>query len=395
MDYFKDSAELHRKLRGKISVEPKARVRDRTDLSLLYTPGVAQPSREIASNPELVFDYTIKGNAIAVVSDGSAVLGLGNIGAAAAIPVMEGKALLFKELAGIDAFPICLNTQEPEEIVNIVKNIAPVFGGINLEDIAAPNCFKIERELQGIGIPVMHDDQHGTAIVVLAGLLNSCKVVGKELGEMRIVISGSGAAGTAVARMLSCVGDYGGACRRAGEVIVVDRKGIINSAREGLTPEKSLLAAQTNSLKLKGSLEDALKGADVFIGVSAPDLLSKSMVKSMVRDAVVFAMANPTPEIMPDQAKEGGARVVATGRSDFPNQVNNALAFPGVFRGALDAKATKITDGMKLAAAYALAGCVEKPSEEEIIPEVLDRNVVKKVADAVREAAVREGVTRK
>jgi len=372
------------------------RVDSREALSTVYTPGVAQPCKEIAANPSKVFDYTIKCNSVAVVSDGSAVLGLGNIGAEASIPVMEGKALLFKELAGIDAFPICLKTQDAKEIVEIVKNIAPVFGGINLEDIAAPKCFEVEEALLDIGIPVMHDDQHGTAIVVLAALQNAAKVVGKDFSQLRVVISGAGSAGAAIAKMLlpdSSLGGRGG--QRVSEVVLVDRKGIVFEGRPGLDQSKQKLAKLTNHSRKSGSLADALKGADAFVGVSAPGIVSSQMVSTMASDAIVLAMANPTPEIMPDEAKKGGARVIATGRSDYPNQVNNALAFPGVFRGALDAKATKINSEMKLAAAWAIAACVPNPSEEEIVPSVLDKRVVLAVARAVAAAAVKTGVVRK
>jgi malate dehydrogenase (oxaloacetate-decarboxylating) len=393
-DYFGKSVELHKKLKGKISVEPKIRIKTREDLSLVYTPGVAQPCKDIAKNPELAFDYTIKGNSVAVVSDGSAVLGLGNIGAKAAIPVMEGKALLFKEFADIDAFPLCLDTQDAEKIIETVKAIAPVFGGINLEDIAAPKCFFVEESLQELGIPVMHDDQHGTAIVVLAGLFNATKVSGKPLEAMKIVISGSGAAGTAIARILSCYGDFDKTCKSVKDIIVVDSKGIVVTGRPDLNHAKLELSTHTNEENVEGTLNDALVGADVFIGVSAPGVLKASHVKLMAKNPIIFALANPVPEIMPDEAKAAGAAIVATGRSDFPNQVNNALAFPGVFRGALDAKAVRITDGMKVAAARAIAACVKKPSTEEIIPAVLDRNVAKKVAEAVKAAAIKEGVVR-
>ncbi len=393
-DYFGKSVELHRRLKGKISIEPKVKVKSSEDLSLVYTPGVAQPCKDIAANPKLVYDYTMKGNSVAVVSDGSAVLGLGNIGARAAIPVMEGKALLFKEFAGIDAFPICLDTQDPEKIVEVVKAIAPVFGGINLEDISAPKCFFVEESLQELGIPVMHDDQHGTAIVVLAGLLNAAKAVGKPLDAMKIVISGSGAAGTAIARILSCYGDFDYTCKSAADVIVVDSKGIVVTGRPDLTHAKLELSTHTNKRKVSGTLDKALVGADVFIGVSAAGVLKGHHVKLMAKNPIVFALANPVPEIMPDEAKAAGARIVATGRSDFPNQVNNALAFPGVFRGALDAKAVRITDGMKVAAAHAIAACVKNPSADKIIPPVLDKSVARKVAEAVKAAAVKEGVVR-
>ena len=391
MDYFAKSLELHAKLKGKISVESKVKISSRDDLSLAYTPGVAQPCKEIAAHPEKVYEYTMKGNCVAVVSDGSAVLGLGNIGAAAAIPVMEGKAVLFKQFAGIDAFPICVKTQDAKEIVELVKNIAPVFGGINLEDIAAPKCFEVEEALLDIGIPVMHDDQHGTAIVVLAALRNASKVVGKEFAQLRVAISGAGAAGAAIARMLLPPQGRG---ERVAQVVMVDSKGIIFKGREGLDSSKKMLAEFTNPSRMNGSLADALVGADVFIGVSAAGIVTSQMVSKMGKDAIVLAMANPTPEIMPEAARKGGARVIATGRSDFPNQVNNALAFPGVFRGALDAKATVLNSEMKLAAAQAIAACVAKPSREEIVPSVLDARVVPAVAKAVAAAARKAGVVR-
>lgn len=391
MDYFAESLKLHAKLKGKISVESKVKISSREDLSLAYTPGVAQPCKEIAAHPAKVFEYTMKGNCVAVVSDGSAVLGLGNIGADAAIPVMEGKALLFKELAGIDAFPICVKTQQASEIVEIVRNIAPVFGGINLEDISAPKCFQVEDALLDLGIPVMHDDQHGTAIVVLAALLNASKVVGKDFGELKVAISGAGAAGAAIARMLL----QGKKGERVAQVTMVDSKGIIHSKREGLDFSKKKLAQLTNHSGRRGDLAQAFAGADVFIGVSAPGIVTAKMVAAMNKDAIVLAMANPTPEIMPSEASKGGARVIATGRSDFPNQVNNALAFPGVFRGALDAKATAINAEMKLAAAHAIAGCVASPTEQEIVPSVLDKKVVFAVAKAVASAARKSGVVRK
>ena len=369
---------------GKLEVKPRISVDSKEKLSIAYTPGVAEVCREIYNNPDAVYDYTIKGNSVAVVSDGSAVLGLGNIGPEAALPVMEGKALLFKEFAGIDAFPICLATQESNEIIKIVKAIAPVFGGVNLEDISAPRCFEIEAALQGIGIPVMHDDQHGTAIVVLAGLINAAKAVGKQLEELKVVISGAGAAGTAVARLLLCLGIDRQICTSVREIIICDSKGIIHKGRADLAPHKKELADATNKSGIAGSLADAMKGCDAFIGVSAPGIVTEEMIRTMANNAIVFAMANPVPEIMPDIAGRAAA-VVATGRSDFPNQVNNVLAFPGVFRGALDARASRITNEMKLAAAYALAGCV-KPSAGRILPEALDRSVAQKVAEAVRKA---------
>jgi len=379
MDYGELSLAV-RKKKNVLKIVPNVSVKSREELSTYYTPGIAAVSKAIAEKKELVFDLTLKRNSVAVVSDGSAVLGLGNIGPEAAIPVMEGKALLFSEFAGIDAFPICLATQNTEEIIRSVKNIAPVFGAINLEDISAPRCFEIERRLQDLGIPVMHDDQHGTAVVVLAGLINALKVVKKDLTKIKIVISGAGAAGTAITKILL---DHS-----AGEarIIVFDREGSIYLDRPDLSPEKSELANLTKNKKT-GKLADLISGADVFIGVSAPNLLTASMVRSMAEDSIVFAMANPIPEIDPGVAKKSGARIVATGRSDFPNQINNVLAFPGIFRGALDAHTERITDKMLLAAALALANYVKYPTEEEIIPSPLDRNVVKKVAQAVRQAS--------
>ncbi len=393
MDIGKESLDLHRKSRGKIEIKSKIALESRKDLSLAYTPGVAAVSRAIAENKKEVFDYTIKSNSVAVVSDGSAVLGLGNIGAEAALPVMEGKALLFKELAGIDAFPICLATQDSDEIINIVKNISTTFGGINLEDISAPRCFYIEKALQDIGIPVMHDDQHGTAIVVLAGLINAAKASGKDIEELHIAISGAGAAGTAIANMLLCLGIDREICTPVKEIIACDSKGIIYNGRPDLNEYKKELAKMTNRSNRTGSLKDAVEGMDAFIGVSAPGVLTKEMVRTMNDNPIIFAMANPVPEIMPDDAKDAGAAVVATGRSDYPNQVNNVLGFPGIFRGALDAKAVKINNEMKLAAAYALAECV-KPTNDEILPSPLDKNVVKNVSEAVRKAALETSVVR-
>ena len=372
--------QFHEQSKGKIGVHSKVPLRNRSDLSLAYTPGVAEVSRAIAKDSRLAYRYTSKGNLVAVVSDGSAVLGLGNIGGAAAMPVMEGKSIIFKEFGGIDAFPICLATQDQKEIVLIVQNIAPTFGAINLEDIAAPKCFYIEEKLkQSLDIPVFHDDQHGTAIVVLAGLLNALKVTGKKRESARIVISGAGAAGMATTKFLL---EYG-----FRNIILADRNGAIYQGRkENMNSYKEEIARLTNRGKLKGGLADAVKGADVFIGVSAPGLLTPQMVRTMSKP-IVFAMANPIPEIMPDEAKKAGAVVVATGRSDFPNQINNSLAFPGVFRGALDAGAKQITEKMKIAAAEALAALVKKPSSENIIPSMFDKKVVKEIAKAVADAS--------
>ena len=341
----------------------------------------------IAEDPQRARDLTIKHNTVAVVSDGSAVLGLGNIGALAAIPVMEGKALLFKEFANIDAWPICLDTQDTAEIIETVRRIAPVFGGINLEDFAAPQCFEIENALQDLGIPVFHDDQHGTAIVLLAALLNAGKVLGTELADMSVVISGAGAAGTAIARMLRCVNLDPSVCVPVREIVVCDSKGIINRNRSGLSPQKQELLGYTNQENRSGSLRDALTGADVFIGVSRGNTVSVADIEAMADDPVILAMANPVPEIMPDEARKGGAAIVGTGRSDFPNQVNNVLAFPGIFRGALDAGAPCIDGAMKIAAAHALAASVDEPTADKILPTPLDRTVAPKVAEAVCAAA--------
>ncbi len=382
MDYNAEALRVHKESRGKIEIKSKVALENRDDLSVAYTPGVAQPCREIHNNTEDVYTYTGKGNMVAVVSDGSAVLGLGNIGAHAAIPVMEGKAVLFKRFADIDAFPICLDTQNVDEIVETCVRIAPVFGGINLEDISAPRCFEVESKLkERLDIPVFHDDQHGTAIIVSAGLTNALKLVGKKLEEVTIVINGIGAAGTAICLLLENLG--------AKNIVLCDKHGIMNSGEEGTHWMKEKLVQKHNPLGRKGTLADALVGADVFIGVSAPNLLTAEMLKTMNRDAIVFAMANPTPEIMPDKAKEAGVRVIGTGRSDFPNQVNNCLAFPGVFRGALDARAKAITEDMKVAAVYALANMVsdEELSEEYILPSALDERVAKCVAEAVKAAA--------
>ncbi|MBI2657972.1 NADP-dependent malic enzyme [Candidatus Woesearchaeota archaeon] len=392
MNLREKALKLHKANRGKLATASKVKVATKEDLSLVYTPGVAEVCREIAANPESVYDYTFKSNSVAVVTDGSAVLGLGNIGAEASLPVMEGKCVLFKELANIDAFPICLKTQNDGEIINIVKNIAPAFGGINLEDIAAPRCFEIESALLDIGIPLMHDDQHGTAIVLLAGLMNAAKVVKKNIDDLRVVISGAGAAGTAVAKLLLCLGIDKTICTSVKEIIVCDSSGIIYEGRPDLNKYKMQLAKITNRKKRKGTLKDALEGADAFIGVSTGNILNADDLKKMNENSIVFAMANPVPEIMFDEAIKVAA-VVGTGRSDFPNQINNSLSFPGVFRGALDAKATMINNEMKIAAAHALADCV-KPTKDNILPYTLDKQVVPKIAEAVRKAAVESGVVR-
>ncbi|MDD6451824.1 MAG: NAD-dependent malic enzyme [Lachnospiraceae bacterium] len=372
--------ELHREWNGKISTEPKAHVRTREDLALAYTPGVAAPCRVIAKDPAEVYHYTLKANTVAVVSDGSAVLGLGNIGPEAAMPVMEGKAVLFKEFGGINAFPICLDTQDPDEIVAVVKAIAPTFGGINLEDISAPRCFEIEERLKKeLDIPVFHDDQHGTAIVVLAGIINALKVVGKKKEDCKIVVNGAGSAGIAITKLLLRYGFK--------DITMCDKSGILSKKSKDLNWMQEKMMEVTNLSGQTGSLADALRNADIFVGVSAPGIVSQDMVRSMNHDAILFAMANPTPEIMPDLAKEAGARVVGTGRSDFPNQVNNVVAFPGIFKGALKAHAREITEEMKLAAAEAIASLVpeDQLSEDNIMPEAFDPKVSEMVAKAVME----------
>ena len=378
MNYYEKSLKVHEDNKGKLAVRSKLKVTNKEELSIAYTPGVAEPCRKIHENPEDVYKYTSKGNMVAVVSDGSAVLGLGNIGAKAAIPVMEGKAVLFKEFADVDAIPICLETQDTDEIINIVKNLAPTFGGINLEDISAPRCFEIERRLQDlVDIPVFHDDQHGTAVVVSAAAINALKIVGKDFEEIKMVINGAGAAGTAIAKMFLNLG--------VKNIIVCDRTGALCKTDKNLSAAKMELAEITNSFLETGTLKEVLKDADMFIGVSAPKSLTEEMVRSMAKDAIVFPMANPEPEIMPDLAKKAGARVIGTGRSDFPNQINNVLAFPGIFKGALSVKASKITEEMKVAAAFALAGLVkeEQLNEEYIIPSPFVDGVAEAVAAAV------------
>jgi malate dehydrogenase (oxaloacetate-decarboxylating) len=389
VNYFEESLKLHESLTGKIEVISKLPVETRDDLSLAYTPGVAEPCRKIHANREDVYKYTAKGNLVAVVTDGSAVLGLGNIGPEAGLPVMEGKAILFKEFANVDAFPICLDTNDVDEIVRTVKLTAPGFGGINLEDIGAPRCFEIEERLKKeLDIPVFHDDQHGTAIVVLAGLINALKVVGKNIADVKVVVNGAGAAGTAIAKLLLSTG--------VKDLIACDKVGILYRGIEGVDDAKKELAKVTNKDNARGSLADALKGADVFIGVSAPGIVSQEMVSSMNRDSILFAMANPTPEIMPELAKAAGAKVIGTGRSDFPNQVNNVLAFPGIFRGALDVRAREINEEMKIAAAYAIAGMIDEKdlNEDNVIPYALDRAVAASVAEAIKAAARKSGAAR-
>lgn len=387
MDIFERSIRLHQELQGKITVENKLDIRSKDDLSLAYSPGVAAPCEEIHNDPSKVYDYTIKGNTVAIVSDGSAVLGLGNIGAHAAIPVMEGKAMLFKRFAGINGFPICLTTQKTDEIISIVKNIAPVFGGINLEDISSPRCFEVEEKLQDIGIPVFHDDQHGTAIVVLAALMNFCRLTGRKMEDLKIVINGAGAAGIAIARYLGKKDRDARNQKIAKEIIMCDTMGIIHKNRLGVNDIKEELLLYTNPRNLMGNVEDALVGADVFVGVSKANLLNRNHIRSMAKDPLILALANPIPEILPDEAMAGGAFIVCTGRSDFPNQVNNVLAFPGIFLGALHARAKRITLAMKFAAAQAIASAVENPSREQIIPPALDETIAHRVAKAVADAA--------
>lgn len=371
---------------GKLEVVPKSPLRDRRDLSLAYTPGVADVSRAIAADPELLDVYTGRGNTVAVVSDGTAVLGLGDIGPGAAMPVMEGKAMLFKHFAGVDAVPICLDTTDVHEIVETVVRLAPTFGGINLEDISAPRCFEIERLLQDrLDLPVFHDDQHGTAVVALAALRNAALVVDKDLETLRVVISGAGAAGVAIANILHGAGVL--------DIVVCDSRGIVETGREDLGEHKRRLALHTNPRRLSGGLADAMAGADVYIGVSG-GTVPEEIVASMADDAIIFALANPTPEVHPDVAGRYAA-VVGTGRSDFPNQINNVLAFPGIFRGALDVRATKVTEGMKLAAASAIAACVDEPTAGEVVPSVFDERVAVAVAAAVAAAARAEGVARR
>lgn len=372
--------QMHEQWNGKIETTAKSHVNSREDLAIAYTPGVAEPCKVIAGDPDAAYKYTIKANTIAVVSDGSAVLGLGNIGARAAMPVMEGKAVLFKEFGGVNAVPICLDTQDTEEIIKTVVNIAPAFGGINLEDICAPRCFEIEARLKELlDIPVFHDDQHGTAIVVLAGIINALKVTGKKMEDCKVVVNGAGSAGVAITKLLLTYGFP--------NVTMCDINGIISKASPNLNWMQKQMTEVTNLEGKTGTLADALVGADIFVGVSAPNIVTKEMVASMNQDAILFAMANPVPEIMPDLAKEAGARVVGTGRSDFPNQVNNVVAFPGIFKGALEGRATQITEDMKLATAKAIAGLVadEDLNEDNILPEAFDPRVAEAVSKAVKE----------
>jgi len=379
-DYGKKSVEAHKKYGGKVAIHSKMPLDTQEDLSIAYTPGVAQPCLDISENIELAYDYTSKQNTVAVVSDGSAVLGLGNIGPEASMPVMEGKAVLFKKFADVDAVPIVLSSQNTEEIIKTVKMIAPTFGGINLEDISAPRCFEIEKRLkEELSIPVMHDDQHGTAVVTLAGIINALKVTGKKFEDLKVVINGAGAAGMAIIYLLKEVG--------VKQIIMCDSRGIIYKDRGSLTSVKEEVAKITNEKQVQGDLSDAVKDTDVFIGVSVPGVLSADMVRTMNNDPIIFAMANPIPEIMPAEAVQAGARIVATGRSDFPNQINNVLAFPGIFRGLLDARASKLTNKMYIAAAYAIAEVVKEPNEDKIIPGPFDEGIAEAVAEAVRKTA--------
>ena len=384
MDVYQRALKLHEESRGKLEITSKVPLKTAEDLSLAYTPGVAEPCRKIAKDKSEVYRYTSKGNTVAVVTDGTAVLGLGNIGAEAALPVMEGKAVLFKQFAGVDALPICLATIEVDEIVRAVELIAPTFGGINLEDIAAPRCFEIEEKLkERLNIPVFHDDQHGTAIVVTAAMLNALKIVGKDISSIKVVVNGMGAAGTAISNMLLKTG--------INEIILCDKSGILNE--KNTMPDKSRkeLIKKSNPRGIEGTLGDALEGADLFVGVSAPGIVTSNMVSKMAKDAIVFAMANPEPEILPDEAKKGGAKIVGTGRSDFPNQINNLLAFPGVFKGALEAGASEINDDMKMAAANAIAEIARQDglTPEAVLPSPLDNRVAKKVAEAVKNAWIK------
>ncbi len=390
MDYFEESLRRHRESRGKIEVRSRMRLESIEDLSLAYTPGVARPCERIAEHPSEAWDLTWKGRSVAVVSDGSAVLGLGNLGGMASLPVMEGKAALFREFAGVDAVPIVLDTQDEDEIVRVVRAIAPTFGGVNLEDISAPRCFRVEDALQDLGIPVLHDDQHGTAIVLLAALMNAVRVTGVAFRDLSVVINGAGAAGRAIARLLCCQ-DQDDQCVPVGKVRVCDSKGVLAPSREDMDPYKRDLATWTNPEDEQGDLRSALRGAHAFIGVSKGNLLGADDIRTMAADPIVLAMANPTPEILPAEAEAGGASVIGTGRSDFPNQVNNVLAFPGLFRGALEARAKRFTTSMKWAAIEAIAKAAGEPSPKRILPAAFDRSVAVAVAASVAEAARRSG----
>lgn len=389
MNIYEESLKYHEELRGKFQIKSNCKISNEKDLTLAYTPGVAEPCREIYKNPDAAYTYTRKWNTVAVISDGTAVLGLGDIGPLASLPVMEGKSILFKEFADVDAFPLVLNTQNVDEIVETIVRISPSLGGINLEDISAPRCFEIEKKLkEKLDIPVFHDDQHGTAIVVLAGLINALKLVNKKIKSTKIVINGAGSAGTAICKLLVSFG--------AKDILMCDKSGIINKDMDNLNSSMKELSEITNKSNIKGDLKSALVNADIFIGVSAPNLVTKEMAETMNKDAIIFAMANPTPEIFPDVAKEAGVKVIGTGRSDFPNQVNNVLAFPGIFRGALDVRAKDINEEMKIAAANAIANSVSDTdlNYDFIIPKAFDLNVQKAVADAVKEAAIKSGVSK-
>ena len=387
MNIYEESLKFHKDLKGKLEISSRVKIENEKDLSLAYTPGVAEPCREIHKDPSTAYLYTRKWNTVAVISDGTAVLGLGDIGPLASLPVMEGKSILFKEFAGVDAFPIVLDTKEVDEIVETVVRIAPTLGGINLEDISAPRCFEIEKKLkEKLNIPVFHDDQHGTAIIVLSGLVNALKIVNKNIEDLKIVVNGAGSAGTAITKLLLSYG--------AKNIIVCDRDGALNRDTTYTNSYFTELSNITNPNNESGILKDVIKNADVFIGVSAPNIVSKEMVASMNTDAILFAMANPTPEIFPEDAKEAGAKVIGTGRSDFPNQINNVLAFPGIFRGALDVRATEINEEMKIAAAHAIANSVsdEELNPNYIIPKAFNLEVQKRVAEAVKDAAIKSGV---
>jgi malate dehydrogenase (oxaloacetate-decarboxylating) len=389
VDIKQDALKLHIDGQGKIEVISKVPLKDARDLSLAYTPGVAEPCKEIHKDPDSVYKYTSKGRMVAVVTDGSAVLGLGNIGAAAGLPVMEGKAVLFKNFGGVDAFPICLDTQDVDELVNTIKYMAPTFGGINLEDISAPRCFEIEERLkQELDIPIFHDDQHGTAVVVLAAIINALKIVKKDVKDVKVVISGAGAAGVAITKLLLSAG--------VADVIVCDSKGIVSKDRTNLNASKQELADLTNKQGISGTISDAIKGCDIFIGVSGPGTVTQDMLKTMAKDSIIFALANPVPEIYPDEAKAVGAVVVGTGRSDFPNQINNVLAFPGIFRGALEARASDINEEMKIAAAHAIASLInpDELTPDYCIPGAFDKRVAAHVACEVAKAAIKTNVAK-
>lgn len=389
-EVYKKSVELHEQMQGKIEMVNKVAVDSKEMLSLVYSPGVAQPCLEIEKEPEKAYDLTMKGNTIAVVTNGTAVLGLGDIGPLASLPVMEGKAMLFKKFAGINAVPICIDSKNTRHIIETIRRISPAFGGINLEDIAAPESFEIEEALQDIGIPVFHDDQHGTAIVTLAALVNACKVTGKKLTDLKVVINGAGAAGIAIAKLLRCFHIDSPLCQSVKTLIVCDSKGAIHRFRTDLNGAKTELLKYSNFNDVKGDIHDVIKGADVFIGVSKGNVLTQDDIRNMAENPIIFAMANPTPEIMPKDALEAGAVIVGTGRSDFPNQINNVLAFPGIFKGALKARASTISTEMKLAAAYAIANSLENPTADEVIPSALDTSLAEVVAKAVEQAAYHE-----